>query len=298
MNQSATTKRPIRILSLGAGVQSSTVLLKSCRGELPKLDHAIFADTQWEPRAVYDHLEWLKAESESAGIPVHIVTAGNLRNTVLESQVNGNKSGENHFASIPLHTLSIGGQPGMIRRQCTKGYKIEPIEKFIKAEILKIRPYARWPKDHRVDHWFGISSDEPLRARCPIKVWEENVYPLMDLRWANGTGAQDWGVTKPMSRQDCINWLEANYPERSVPRSACIGCPFHSHAEWRAIKDNEDEWRDAVEMDRAVRKMHGMDGAAFLHRSLKPLEDVDLRTDEEQGQMTMWNNECEGMCGV
>ena len=35
------------VLSLGAGVQSTTVLLMSCLGELPKLDAAVFADTQW-----------------------------------------------------------------------------------------------------------------------------------------------------------------------------------------------------------------------------------------------------------
>ena len=39
----------IEILNLGAGVQSSTVLLMSIHGELPHIDHAIFADTGWEP---------------------------------------------------------------------------------------------------------------------------------------------------------------------------------------------------------------------------------------------------------
>ena len=39
-------QRPVlNVLSLGAGVQSSTLLLMSCRGVLPKLDAAIFADT-------------------------------------------------------------------------------------------------------------------------------------------------------------------------------------------------------------------------------------------------------------
>ena len=55
-------KAIIKVLSLGAGVRSSTVLLMSYHGELPLLDAAIFADTQWEPKAVYEHLEWLKQE--------------------------------------------------------------------------------------------------------------------------------------------------------------------------------------------------------------------------------------------
>ena len=41
----------MRVLSLGAGVQSSTLLLMACHGEL-ELDAAIFADTQWEPQWV------------------------------------------------------------------------------------------------------------------------------------------------------------------------------------------------------------------------------------------------------
>lgn len=36
----------------------------------------------------------------------------------------------------------------------------------------------------------------------------------------------------------------------------------------------------------------------YLHRSGKPLRDVDLRTDEEKGQGGLWDNECEGMCGM
>src|SRR5690606_37800588 len=59
---------PLKVLLLGAGVQSTTVLLMSCRGLLPKLDAAVFADTQWEPSEVYEHLEWLTGEAAIAGI--------------------------------------------------------------------------------------------------------------------------------------------------------------------------------------------------------------------------------------
>lgn len=48
----------MRVLSLGAGVQSSTLLPMAIEGEL-QIDRAIFADTQWEPRAVYQWLEYL-----------------------------------------------------------------------------------------------------------------------------------------------------------------------------------------------------------------------------------------------
>src|SRR5580693_1262892 len=57
-----------RVLSLGAGWQSTTLLLMSIKGELPMLDAWVFADTQYEPEAVYAHLEWLKEQSTKAGI--------------------------------------------------------------------------------------------------------------------------------------------------------------------------------------------------------------------------------------
>lgn len=50
----------MRILNLGAGVQSTTIFLMAHEGELPMIDYAIFADTQEEPKAVYDHLAWLR----------------------------------------------------------------------------------------------------------------------------------------------------------------------------------------------------------------------------------------------
>jgi len=43
----------LRVLSLGAGVQSTTLALMAAHGEIEPPDCAIFADTQWEPRAVY-----------------------------------------------------------------------------------------------------------------------------------------------------------------------------------------------------------------------------------------------------
>uniref|UniRef100_A0AAU2K4T9 Uncharacterized protein n=1 Tax=Streptomyces sp. NBC_00049 TaxID=2903617 RepID=A0AAU2K4T9_9ACTN len=49
-----------RILSLGAGVQSSCLRLTlPAEGLLPRIDFAV-ADTVWEPRAVYDHLDRLE----------------------------------------------------------------------------------------------------------------------------------------------------------------------------------------------------------------------------------------------
>lgn len=87
-----------RVLSLGAGVQSTTIAIMSAEGILPKLDFAIFADTGAEPQEVYDHLDRLEREVlVPAGIPVLRVQYGNLEQDLLDP---------NKMAMIPAYTAS------------------------------------------------------------------------------------------------------------------------------------------------------------------------------------------------
>ena len=54
----------MRILSLGAGVQSSCLALMAQEGLTKhKPDYMIFADTGWEPKFVYEHVEYLKKDN-------------------------------------------------------------------------------------------------------------------------------------------------------------------------------------------------------------------------------------------
>ncbi len=55
------TIHPMRVLSLGAGEQSSAIFLLAATDEIPALDYAIFADTGEEPAWVYDQVKELKA---------------------------------------------------------------------------------------------------------------------------------------------------------------------------------------------------------------------------------------------
>lgn len=104
-------------------------------------------------------------------------------------------------------------------------------------------------------------------------------------------------IERRMSRNDCLRWLaEHGYAE--PPKSSCIGCPFHSDDQWRALRDSPAEWEDAVAVDAAIRNQSGMRGQQFMHRSMLPLAAVDLSTAEERGQVNLFENECEGMCGV
>ena len=286
-------KQPLKILSLGAGVQSTTLLLMSCRGVLPKLDAAIFADVQWEPPAVYEHLSWLEHEAAKAGISVHRVTNGNLRKQTVEvftrRGIGRGTSKRKRYTSMPFYVLNPSGTQGMIRRQCTSEYKIVPIERFIRQTLLNLKSKQKAPANC-VEQWFGISVDEQQRTRISMEKWKTNVYPLLN-------HPHDM-LTQRYTRRQCLEWLHQNYPGRNVPRSACIGCPFHNDEEWRHIKNDPALWADAIEVDEAIRQTEGMDGQVFLHRSCLPLKEVDLRTPREKGQMDFgFEEECFGYCG-
>ncbi|RWO00137.1 MAG: hypothetical protein EOS07_36340, partial [Mesorhizobium sp.] len=106
-------------------------------------------------------------------------------------------------------------------------------------------------------------------------------------------------IESRMTRKDCLDWLKSHgYPK--PPKSACIGCPFHSDAMWRSMRNNDRAaWDDAVEVDRAIRTgLRGIRGEVFLHRSGVPLDEADLSTAADHGQLDLWPNECEGMCGL
>ena len=63
--------------------------------------------------------------------------------------------------------------------------------------------------------------------------------------------------------------------------------------------DNPEAWAEAVAVDRAIRTgVRGIRGEIFLHRSALPLDEVDLTTPADVGQLDLWANECEGLCGV
>lgn len=317
-----------RILNLGAGTQSSVLYFMMCRDELLRADYAVFSDTGWEPKAVYEHLQWM--EDQGGEIPIVRVGKGNIRDDSIRSMVRGRIADGTRWASMPLYTrrlwlpsdaaeferIFITGQiteeetlwgllqtegkliyrqqladlrrgftvehKGIITRQCTSEYKIEPIRFWIKEHVFGLAKGDRWPTEPAVEQVFGISFDERHRVRMPEK-WGANSYPLVDLRWSRGKA---------------IEWARREFAGHVFPRSACIGCPYHSNDEWRNLRDGSpDEWADAVDFDVSIRQCGGMRGETFVHRDCVPLADADLSVADDSFIHGM-ANECEGMCGV
>lgn len=269
----------LRVRSLGAGVQSTTLALMAAHGHFGPRDCAIFADTGWEPAAVYEHLRWLMSPNVLP-FPVYVVSAGNLRDSLLAAGQG------KRWAAIPAFTRTVDRRGnvsiGMIRRQCITSAKIEPIRRKVRELTGLTR--KRSPRHAVVSQWLGISMDEVVRMKPSREAWQVNRFPLIEKR---------------MTRQDCLNWIRSHgYPD--PPKSACIGCPFHSNAMWRNMRDRDlPAWNDAVEVDRAIRTgLRGIRSEVFLHRSGVPLDEVDLSTATDHGLLDLWPNECEGMCGL
>ena len=273
-------KVELRVLSLGAGVQSSTLFFKVLRGEIAPVDIAIFADTGNEPKEVYEWLKYLKKEAK--GI-IKVKTVKNDRNT--GSIYDDILSEDGWIAGIPVYTKNPeDGSDGMSRRQCTDRYKIQPILQ----EVRKMLGVSNL-RDRCVEMVMGISYDEIQRAKYPPNKWQINAYPL---------------VENKITRQECFHWMERNNLPKP-PRSACIICPYHNNGEWNRIKtEHPKEWEKAVYFDEQLRNpktksqfAQRFDSDLFLHKSRIPLKEANLE-EPENYQYSLFDDECEGMCGV
>lgn len=250
----------MRVISLGWGVQSFTLAVMSALNDLPQVDCAIHADTRHESEKTYDFAR--RWETWLANRGVRVVTLQADSSDIPD---------ETGSVFIPAFTVNQRGKQGKLLRQCTHRWKIMPIR--------------RWLQQNRqsaiVEQWMGISLDEFQRMRDSDVNYCRNVYPLIEKR---------------MTRQHCEDYLAKNGIE-VPPKSACVFCPFHNTAEWRRIAQSPADWRSAIEMDEKLRSARP-NYSLFVHPSCMPLATVDLRTAEEKGQISMWDSECSGVCGV
>jgi hypothetical protein len=275
----------MRVLNLGAGVQPTTLALMSQAGEIEPFDFAVFADTQAEPSAVYDHLDWLIRQLT---FPVLIRTQGDL-GANLRSGMHGDGG---RCISIPAFTGAPGNNTGIMRRQCTAVYKVDVVERAIRRDLLSLKVGEKIPQGIAITQIFGLSFDEPsrvarVRSNHSRKLWSVE-FPLFDLE---------------MTRADCVSWLDSYGVPHETPRSACTFCPFRSNAEWRKMKmRSRKDFESAVEIDDMLRDPEsraskGLDSQLWLHRSCRPLKEIDFESMPVQAQFD-FDFECEGMCGV
>jgi hypothetical protein len=278
----------LRVLNLGAGVQSTTLYLWALDGRI-QIDRAIFADTGDEPEAVYWHLDFLMSMD---GPPIDIVYASGT--SLGDNLKTGVPEQFGRHISIPAFLEVVeGSPPALSRRQCTHEYKVRPIDQRVR-ELCGLEKGQR-TKEQLAVQIMGLSFDEPKRVanvkqRFQSIAWSQPEFPLFD---------------EYMTRADCVTYLQKRLPGYTVPRSACVYCPFHSDEEWLAVKENPYDWERALEIDEAIRAEGskcntGLDARMYLHRSCKPLHQIEFKQakPDAQKKLSFSTMDCEGMCGV
>lgn len=274
----------LTVLSLGLGVQSTALYYMSSMGELPRVDFAIFADLGREKQGTMAYLKYLQQwQIKNDGVPIIVVRKKNLFKDLLNSK---NSTGQ-RFSSIPAFTKNEDGSRGMLRRQCTNEYKIEQVDKEVRA-ILNVKRV-----NQKVNVWKGISLDEIDRLSVPEAKWKTHVYPFCGYIVSRDETSKI-EVGERMTRLNLINWYN-KHGLPIPPKSSCVFCPFQSDAAWYDMKVNQPkDFAAAVLVDKAIRDstQKGITQEAYLHTSCMPLEQIEF----SPGLPDLWHGECSGNC--
>lgn len=252
------TPHPLRVLSLGWGVQSFTLAAMAALGDIEPIAAAVHSDTDHERQATYEFAARMTPWLEERGVRVVTVRADD---TGIIDKYGG---------VMPPVYYGNGGGEGRVPRQCTDKWKRAPLRRWLQANRDGVS----------VDLFLGISMDEFHRAKDSDVKYITHRFPLLDLR---------------MTRADCITYLKDKIlpvPEKST----CVFCPFHSAEAWRKVKrKNGRDWNMAIIADNVIRNAKP-DVSLYIHRSLKPLpEAVRIPEDEGAVQLTMLDDTaCDG----
>lgn len=203
-----------KFIAFSGGVESTTMCLMFGHDAQP-----IFADTGFEHRELYARIDEVEDRlKEIHGPEFTIVRIRREKYT------------------LPEEILRRKFYPSPRMRFCTRMFKIEPMDKYLKelgdCELM-----------------IGLNADE-AEKRTGNHGLLPNVhygYPLVDL-----------GIT----REDCIGVLKAHDLEPRFPiymaRGGCVGCFYKSKAEWKAMVHlAPDEIEELIQIEKAIQDRRG-----------------------------------------
>jgi hypothetical protein len=283
--------REIRILNLGAGVQSTTLYLMFSRGVLtPTLDAAIFADTQEEPEDVNAHVAWLRS---LGGIPILVPTAGKLGDDL----VHGRNTTGGRFAAIPAFTTKDGGEDP--RHHASAMFEgIQDAADCANHPAQGAGPAAWAPRPAR-------RACDPVR-RVHARGRRARHASRCDVQERASLGDAEVPADRPVDDRvpiACAGWSSTATCRTKCRARRASSAPTTPDEEWLRIKQNPRDWARAVEVDRALRAAgsvanRDMRQVMYLHVTCRPLEDVDFKPAERKQIPLSFYRECEGVCGV
>jgi hypothetical protein len=242
----------LRVVSFGAGVQSTAILVLAAR-RIIDYETFLFANVgaDSEHPATLRYLREVAAPfAAEHGLTVHELhrfRRDGSRETLYGRLTRpGSRS-----LPIPVR-MPRTGAPG--RRACTSDFKIAPIGRWLRAHGAG--------RDNPATVAIGFSTDEIHRCnRKAAQPWEIPEYPLIDLG---------------LNRAACQRVIaQAGLP--IPPRSACWFCPYRRPATWAETRRDTPElfWK-AVELERTLNHRRDQLGRdhVYLTRFGRPLDEA------------------------
>ena len=276
----------MKILSCGAGMQSTALALMSCEKAMtssvlspavPIYDAILFCDLGFEPPWVMQQVEFIQKACNDAGIFFKILYsplyADYMRNF-----------GERRAVSIPWWTLGDDGHKSRMPRNCTIDYKVEVISKYVRWHLLGYKKGQQLREEDKKAHemHMGFGYEEQRRCKVNPNPMFVNRFPLVEMRLTRADNyayiLERWGL--------------------ATRASACTFCPFHKNIFFHYLRENEPrEYDRLVEFDHLLRDKTPkppMDSDLFISRSRKRIEDLTPEECEDgeyfnyRGQ-AVWN---------
>jgi len=238
------------VLNYGGGRQTVAMCVLIAKGVIPKPDRIVIADTSRENPSTWEYLEQhVQPMLDEHGLAVEI--ASHELATVDIYAKNGD-------LLLPVFTKT-----GKLQTYCSNEWKRRVVDRHLRAAGVT-----------EGEHWIGFAFDERKRWNRKDKDGQPfhgrqcgkwlQICPLVDLMVNTASCAK---IVK-----------DAGLPP--APHSSCWMCPHKRNAEWRDIRDNyPEQWEAAKQMDAELREWDDK-GGTWLHRSLVPLGEADIDTDE------------------
>ena len=203
-----------KYISFSGGVESTTMCILFGGSA-----DAIFCDTGYEHKALYDHIQSVVLKVKK------IHPSFNLITVKADVKVKGQ-----HTDSLMKYIELSKYYPAPMSRYCTRMFKIEPIDDYlINKGMVKLMIGLNVNEDDRTGNHGNLAN---------IKY----TYPLLE----NG-----------ITRQSCIDILKKadlypNYPVY-MSRGGCVGCFFKSKNEFKAMAVlNEIEFDSVMELEEGI----------------------------------------------
>lgn len=253
----------LTVLNFSGGKQSSCLLWMVLKGDIPRPENFLVlnADPGMENSVTYRYVAKMRALCVEAGIPFATAPGPNLHLDLVQLKLTKAK----RIDSPPYWTLSKKGKVGQLMQKCTRYYKVEPMDRFLRKYLeanYGISAISRRIGVGTVEKWIGFSADEAHRVKPSRQKYISFAYPLID---------------RDLTNDDVLAYFKS-IGEKPPPRSVCNACFANGSDVLTDMKlTRPADWAQACEVDESVRDMSGVgvNDTVFVSRSCKPLKDFE-----------------------